>query len=416
MYTLKVKNKYGQMLELSHNKAYAITSIDGLDPPDATINTTKNVNSDGSVFNSSYLNDRQIIITMAINSPAELNRIALYKFFKSKMPLTLYYKNSTRNVYIDGYVSNFDVQYFEIKQIVQITITCPNPYFVDVEGNEKRVSGIINKFEFPFSVEKTKNLLPIENGSKTINGITWTVNNDGTLIANGTATAQSDFEIGTVYGVFDGPEYVLSGCPYGGSEYTYNLFMHDSDYYYNYIDYGNPVLLENLYNTVSYKVVASVMQGQTVENLVFKPMINAGNAAGQFEMYGKYYIEFSELTTEPIEVVNNSDVETGAMITIQAVETIVNPTVYNAATGKHMTIHATLNNGDAIRINTVNKEKSATLIRADGTTSNAIGLIAAGSEWIKLIPGSNYVQLLSGGTFSDAGVILLDFNTLYEGV
>ena len=53
MFTLIAENKYGQQLELTHNSAYEVIEIDGLDPPDAIINTTRNANADGSVFNSS---------------------------------------------------------------------------------------------------------------------------------------------------------------------------------------------------------------------------------------------------------------------------------------------------------------------------------------------------------------------------
>ena len=81
MYDFKVQNKYGDILELTHNPAYVITSIDGINPPDAVINTTRNANADGSVFNSSYIDNRVITVTMAVNSPAEENRIRLYKFF-----------------------------------------------------------------------------------------------------------------------------------------------------------------------------------------------------------------------------------------------------------------------------------------------------------------------------------------------
>lgn len=103
MYSLTVENIYKQKMELTHNDSYVIESIEGIDPPDATINTTRNANIDGSVFNSSYVNNRQIIITLAINGPAEANRIKLYKYFKSKYPVRLYYKNDTRDVYIEGY-------------------------------------------------------------------------------------------------------------------------------------------------------------------------------------------------------------------------------------------------------------------------------------------------------------------------
>ena len=150
MYTLSVQNKYGEQLELTNNESYVISEIDGLDPPEAVINSTRNVNADGSIFNNSYLTNRQIIITLAINQPAETNRINLYKYIKNKYPIRIYYENDTRKVYIDGFVKNFDINFFGIKQIAQITIICVNPYFLADSENETELSEVEALFEFPF--------------------------------------------------------------------------------------------------------------------------------------------------------------------------------------------------------------------------------------------------------------------------
>ena len=155
MYKLKVENKYGEQMELTKNPRYTISSVDGLYPPESVINTTKVANMDGSVYNSSYVNDRQITITMAINGPAEENRLHLYKYFKTKYPVRLYYGNDVRNVYIDGYVSKMPIEYFEKKQTAQIEITCPMALFRSVEQNITEFSSIENKFVFPFAIEKS---------------------------------------------------------------------------------------------------------------------------------------------------------------------------------------------------------------------------------------------------------------------
>lgn len=153
MYSLTVENIYKQKMELTHNDSYVIESIEGIDPPDATINTTRNANIDGSVFNSAYVNNRQIIITLAINGPAEANRIKLYKYFKSKYPVKLYYKNDTRDVYIEGYCKKPQIEFFNIKQIAQITIICTEPFFNGAVQKLVNYSSINPLFEFPFSVE-----------------------------------------------------------------------------------------------------------------------------------------------------------------------------------------------------------------------------------------------------------------------
>lgn len=154
MFTLKAQNTYGQEIELTHNEAYVIENVLGLDPPDSVINTTRNASADGSVYNSAYVDNRTITITLAINAPAEENRINLYTYFKSKMPVRIYYKNAQRNVYIDGYVRNMSVGFFEKKQVCQITIICPKPFFNAVNEALFDFTLIDPLFEFPFSIEE----------------------------------------------------------------------------------------------------------------------------------------------------------------------------------------------------------------------------------------------------------------------
>lgn len=155
MFTLKAQNKAGQTIELTHNDAYTITSISGLDPPDATINTTRNTYVDGSVYNSSYVGNRQLTITLVINSPAETNRINLYKYFKTKREIRLFYKNDTRDVYIDGYIQSMQISIFDKKQVAQITIMCPKYEFNAVDEDMVAFSTIESLFEFPFAIEES---------------------------------------------------------------------------------------------------------------------------------------------------------------------------------------------------------------------------------------------------------------------
>ena len=164
MYSFTVENQYGEILELTHNDAYAVKSILGLDPPDGVINTTKNAGQDGSVFNSAYMDERVIIITLAVNWPAEANRINLYRYFKVKYPIKITYKNDSRDVWIIGYTQSVQVAYFDKKETVQITIRCPKPYFNDVETIIQEMSNIIALFEFPFEIEEPVEMSRIEPG------------------------------------------------------------------------------------------------------------------------------------------------------------------------------------------------------------------------------------------------------------
>ena len=176
MYTLIAENQYGQLLELTHNNNYSIKSVIGLDPPDAIINTTKNGLQDGTQYNSSSMDNRTITITLAINYPAELNRINLYRFFKSKSRVVLRYKNSTRNVYITGYTQAMQVAFFDKKQTAQITVLCPEAHFNGAEAELIELSSVVSWFEFPFSIPEEG----IEM-SEIIAGIKKSIVNDGDL-------------------------------------------------------------------------------------------------------------------------------------------------------------------------------------------------------------------------------------------
>ena len=78
MYQCWIENEYGEKLELTNNKNYTIYQIDGLQPPDATINMSKVANADGALFNSSSTNERNVVLYMTIEDDCEENRINLY--------------------------------------------------------------------------------------------------------------------------------------------------------------------------------------------------------------------------------------------------------------------------------------------------------------------------------------------------
>ena len=152
MYDLKVENRYGKTLTLTNNPSYVITSVEDIDPPDAVINWTRNAGTDGSIFNSAYADNRLITITLAINPNAEDGRHQLYRYFKSKEPVRVYYATETRDLYIDGYVQTFSVGLFQKNQIAQIGILCLDPMFKGAQNTATSLSAVTPLFEFPFDI------------------------------------------------------------------------------------------------------------------------------------------------------------------------------------------------------------------------------------------------------------------------
>lgn len=281
MFSLSVKNKYDEVLELTNNDAYVIKEINGLDPPDNILNMSRIAGDDGSVLNSVYTDNRTITITLAVNEPAEENRIRLYRYFKAKTQLRLYYQNDSRDVCIDGYVQSMPISFFAKKEIVQITIVCPKPFF------------------------------------------------------RGSYESVSDFSV--VEALFEFPFEITTPIPF-------------SD-----LDYDDTAV-----------------------------------------------------------VMNNGDVETGAVIRIAAVGEVTNPKIIMTPSNEYFEILDTMASGDVIIINTNKKSKSVTKT-ASGITTNIIGKVKYGSTWFQLQPDSNvfYVTATSG-----AVNIITSFEVvnLFEGV
>jgi phage-related protein len=149
MYTLIIENEKHEQLELTNNENYDVISIDGLNPPAALINMIEISGVDGAHFNSSRINTRNIVIMINIKAPVEKNRIALYAYFKAKRYVKVIYRNESRDVYAEGYVETFENDLFTMLQQPQISIICPNPFWLSSQDTSVEFSSTQALFEFP---------------------------------------------------------------------------------------------------------------------------------------------------------------------------------------------------------------------------------------------------------------------------
>ena len=154
MFTLKVENDRGELLNLTTSPDYTIYKIDGLTPPQATISTSANATMDGSSVSNVRVERRNIVIYTTIEGDAEVRRINLYKYFPVKHNVKLYFSNGTRDTIIEGIVELIECSLFANKQTAQISIICPKPYFKGVENLTANFSDVNKLLEFPFSIAK----------------------------------------------------------------------------------------------------------------------------------------------------------------------------------------------------------------------------------------------------------------------
>ena len=153
-----------------------------------------------------------------------------------------------------------------------------------------------------------KNLLPNNVTSGTRNGITWVVNNDGTILINGTATAQVNISTSSYYFPIDGA-YIVSGCPSGGNSNTYSLVV-------GYYD-ENKAWKAEAYDTGSGKVLNQnyayanvgilIRSGTTCNNLLFKPMLEAGSQVTSYEPYVGGTASPNPQYPQPVNVVSGDN-------------------------------------------------------------------------------------------------------------
>lgn len=159
MFELILENKNGYQLQFGMGSPFTITEIEGLNPPESTINTSEIALMDGALFNSAKVNMRTINVAFAIEYQAAKNRIEVYRVLKAKHPIRLYYKSDYRNVFIDGYISSIDITMFEMKQVVTCSILCPSPFFKDAQEMINELSSVISAFHFPFASPAEPELL-----------------------------------------------------------------------------------------------------------------------------------------------------------------------------------------------------------------------------------------------------------------
>lgn len=132
------------------------------------------------------------------------------------------------------------------------------------------------------------NVNELENTAKTqtIKDVTFTVNEDGTVVANGTASQQVTLVLTKVLSLQKG-DYMISGCPRGGTTSTYRIDVWKSDWSSLGFEVGNGTkisLSESIENAI---VGITITKGTTVENMVFKPKIEKGKVATPWSPYGQ---------------------------------------------------------------------------------------------------------------------------------
>lgn len=128
-----------------------------------------------------------------------------------------------------------------------------------------------------------KNLLPNPHTSDVKNGVTITVNPDGSVLMDGTATA----DVSLILPVTLQPgAYTLTGCPAGGgsgTNYRMPLRKIDGNVYVG-ADYGSGYSF-SVDDETAYNVLLYVPKNVVCDNLLFQPMIRRAELPAGYQPY-----------------------------------------------------------------------------------------------------------------------------------
>lgn len=264
---IKIENARGQVLDLSADPRYLPMITAGAEPPTATINRNKIAVADGTRYNSATVNERNLVLTVYFKRDIAAARQNLYRYAAAKSRVKVYYTADDLDLFIEGYVEAIECDPWEQNQFAQISIICPQPYWLELSETFTNASNVDALFEFPFSID----------------------------------------------------------------------------------------------------------------------------AAG---------VELSRLdVSTEAEIVNNGQVASGAKFEIVARITTQNPVIHNLDNGEYMGFDIILQAGDRLIIDTVQGQKSITLVRG-GVSTNVIDTLVAGSTWLQLDVGVNtYSYTMLAGNF-----------------
>lgn len=173
MFELKLENESGNIVDLNDGVDYVVIDISGLNPPSASLYTSKSPNRKGVKYNGSTLNERSIIITIKPLGDVEINRNILYDWIDPEQYVKIHYRNGIKNVYCEGHVSECDFNPFTDNELINVAITCEDPYWKELNDIAVEVSNILKQFTFPFAIT---NPIPFSTFKDTNTTI---INNDG---------------------------------------------------------------------------------------------------------------------------------------------------------------------------------------------------------------------------------------------
>ena len=161
--------------------------------------------------------------------------------------------------------------------------------------------------DYPSVIETTGsnvNLLENKAITQTTNSVAFTVNKDGSIMANGIATTNTTFKINNDIVPKNISNLILSGCPNNGSTDTYDLKI---ELYKNGVwtkalyDFGNGVNTGDLSEYTSCKISVTIRKDYNANNLIFKPKLEKDSIVTPYSPYNQGSVEIDVINSNLLD-------------------------------------------------------------------------------------------------------------------
>lgn len=154
MFRLELENEFNNIVNIDDGIRYIITNVSGLNPPSASIFTSKSPNRKGVKYNGSTLNERHIVISIKLLGNVEANRNYLYNWISTEQYTKVRFENDTKRIYCEGHVEECEVDIFTDNEIINVAIICESPYWKDLQEISVEMGMILKQFTFTFAIDK----------------------------------------------------------------------------------------------------------------------------------------------------------------------------------------------------------------------------------------------------------------------
>lgn len=227
--------------------------------------------------NSAYIEKGNVVYDNVSEEPLEIDKDSYTVFMSTRLNngfdgkiVELSNNEESRGIELDNY-SFYDT--IKTSDSVEETIEGRN---VEIDGKSGgKIELLKLRGESEQKTRSGKNKLPYnyyDGNSKTVNGITFTVNEDKSITANGTATANASFSITNPnnYGIAAG-SYKLVGENNAYTKTAIRGSYKKADGTITYISSVSSFTIPK--NTTNIQIYVVILQGETVNNVTFYPML-----------------------------------------------------------------------------------------------------------------------------------------------